>query len=99
MNAKGGELLGANLLKDIAHFIRRFVVLSDAQATELSLWVVHTHAFQAANATPYQNIHSAEKESGKTRLIEVFGFLVATPAMPGRESAAALVRALERCPQ
>src|SRR5258708_3985622 len=95
MNAKGGELLGANLLKDIAHFIRRFVVLSDAQATELSLWVVHTHAFKAANATPYQNIHSAEKESGKTRLLEVLELLVATPWMTGRVTAAALVREID----
>jgi hypothetical protein len=86
---------GASLLRELSAFIRRFVVLSESQAVELTLWVVHTHVFQAAQATPYQNIHSAEKESGKTRLLEVLDLLVATPWLTGRVSAAALVREID----
>lgn len=85
----------ASLLHELSAFIRRFVVLSESQAVELSLWVVHTHVFRAAQATPYQNVHSAEKESGKTRLLEVLELLVATPWLTGRVSAAALVREID----
>jgi len=86
---------GSDLLDKLRAFIRRFVILSDSQAIELSLWVVHTYAFEAASATPYQNIHSAEKESGKTRLLEVLELLVSTSWLTGRVSAAALVREID----
>jgi Protein of unknown function (DUF3631) len=86
---------GAALLDRISTFLSRFVVLSDSQKVELSLWVVHTYAFGAATATPYQNIYSAEMESGKTRLLEVLELLVARPWLTGRVSAAALVREID----
>jgi Protein of unknown function (DUF3631) len=86
---------GASILDRVSAFLSRFVVLSRPQVVELSLWIAHTHAFEAAIATPYQNIHSAEKESGKTRLLEVLELLVAEPWMTGRVSAAALVREID----
>jgi hypothetical protein len=86
---------GAILLGDIAWFVRRFVVLSSEQLVAIALWVVHTHAIDAADATPYLNITSAEKRSGKTRLLEVLDLLVARPWRTGRTSAAALVRKID----
>lgn len=83
---------GAELLEELCCFIRRFVWLTDAQATVLALWVIHTHALAAADLTPYLSIASAEKQSGKTRLLEVLKLLVANPWFTGRTSAAALVR-------
>jgi len=83
---------GANLLEGLCCFIRRFVWLTDAQATVLALWVIHTHALAAADLTPYLSIASAEKQSGKTRLLEVLKLFVANPWFTGRTSAAALVR-------
>jgi hypothetical protein len=83
---------GAELLKELSYFIRRFVWLTDAQATVLALWVIHTHALAAADLTPYLSIASAEKQSGKTRLLEVLKLCVANPWFTGRTSAAALVR-------
>lgn len=77
-------------------FIRRFVVLGDDQATAIALWVAHTHAFEAAVATPYLSISSAEMESGKTRLLEVLRLLVATPWFTGRTSTAALTRKIDK---
>ncbi|MGA7636617.1 MAG: hypothetical protein WCB00_06795, partial [Candidatus Acidiferrales bacterium] len=59
------------MLKDVFNFIRRFVSLSPSQARVVSLWVLHTHVIDAADATPYLAITSAEKQSGKTRLLEV----------------------------
>jgi Protein of unknown function (DUF3631) len=83
---------GAELLRDLRSFIRRFVFLSEAQATIVALWIFHTWAIDAADATPYLNPNSAEKQSGKTRLLEVSELLVATPWLTGRVSAAVLIR-------
>ena len=83
---------GKQLLDELFFFIRRFVLVTDAQATVLALWVIHTHALAAADLTPYLSIASAEKQSGKTRLLEVLKLLVANPWFTGRTSAAALVR-------
>jgi hypothetical protein len=87
-----GVVDGGELLSDLVAFIKRFVYLSDAQATVLALFAVHSHAFDAADRTPYLHITSAEKQSGKTRLLEVLQLLVAHPWLTGHTSAAALVR-------
>jgi hypothetical protein len=94
-----GEGDSARLLDDIAAFLDRFVVLTVDQARTIALWVVHTHAFEAADSTPYLNIRSAEKRSGKTRLLEVLELLVAKPWRTGRTSVAALIRKIsdEHC--
>ncbi|MDA2953622.1 MAG: topoisomerase, partial [Actinomycetota bacterium] len=59
------------LLQTVKRYLRRYVVLSDPQATACTLWVAHAHAFAAAEATPYLNVTSAVKQCGKTRLLEV----------------------------
>jgi hypothetical protein len=84
-----------DLLSALAAFVRRYVVLSDAQLTAVALWVVHTHAFDAADATPYLSITSAEKESGKTRLLEVLELVVARAWLTGRVTAAVLARKVD----
>jgi hypothetical protein len=66
-----GFSIAAVLLHDVRIFIRRYVVLSDDQAVALALWTAHTHTIDAADTTPYQNISSATKRAGKTRLLEV----------------------------
>jgi hypothetical protein len=35
---------GATLLRDVRSFIRRYVVVSEAQASAIALWIMHTHA-------------------------------------------------------
>ncbi len=86
---------GAALLDDLAAFVRRFVVVTHAQAVAVALWIVHTHAVEAAETTPYLSITSAEKESGKTRLLEVLDTVVARPWFTGRVTAAVLVRKVD----
>jgi len=83
---------GTSLLADVMVFIRRYVVLSDSQLVAVALWVLHTWAIEAAEATPYLEITSAEKRSGKTRFLEVLNQLVARPWLTGHVSAAVLVR-------
>jgi Protein of unknown function (DUF3631) len=69
----------AVLLDDLVEYLNRFIVTSEAQADAIALWVFHTHAFQAAEATPYLQITSAEKRSGKSRLLDVLFEVVAKP--------------------
>jgi hypothetical protein len=82
----------AELLEAAAGFIRGYVVVSDTQLVANALWTLHTHVFDAADATPYLSITSPEKESGKTRLLEVLELVVARPWLTGRVSAAVLAR-------
>jgi hypothetical protein len=58
----------------------------------VALWVLHTHTFEVGDTTPYLSVTSAEKQSGKTRLLEVLNLLVANPWLTSRVSAAVLVR-------
>lgn len=85
----------ADVLEDLVRFVRCYVVMSDAQATTAALWILHTHVFGSAEATPYLSISSAEKESGKTRLLEVLELLVARPWLTGRVTAAVLARKVD----
>jgi Protein of unknown function (DUF3631) len=84
----------AALLDALETFVRRFVVLSDAQAVAVVLWIGHTHAHEAAQATPYLAVTSAEKRSGKSRLLEVLALLVRNPLKAVGATEAALFRSL-----
>src|SRR5262249_22190884 len=92
MNSVQNSVRLARLLTSITHFIRRYVVITDAQGVASALWVAHTHAFNAADCTPYLLITSATKRAGKTRLLEVLEPLVARPWFTCRTSGAALCR-------
>jgi Protein of unknown function (DUF3631) len=87
---------GSLILNDVREFIRRFVVLDNAQADAVTLWVAHTHVFEAFGCTPYLAISSPEKRSGKTRLLEVLELLVREPVATANISDAALFRVIEK---
>jgi hypothetical protein len=81
----------AHLLGEVEQFVRRFVVLpADGEYVALSLFVLHTWAFAAAHATPYLVVESPEKQSGKTRLLEVLALICHNPAKVASITAAAL---------
>jgi hypothetical protein len=86
----------AVLLEGACHFIRRFLVISNAQAVALCLFVLYTYAAEEFECAPYLQITSAEKRSGKSRLLEVLALLVNKPWLTSRTSAAALVRKLHQ---
>lgn len=83
---------GAALLDGLARFLRRYVVMEDAQIAAVALWIVHTHAIDAAESTPFLFIASAEKRSGKTRLLDVLELLVPRPFRAVTPSEAAVFR-------
>jgi hypothetical protein len=86
---------GARLLDQVAAYIRRFVSLSESQTRVAAVWTAHTHAFEAADATPYLAITSAEKQSGKSRLLEVLDLVVENPWFTGKVTAAVLIRKID----
>jgi len=87
---------GAGILNDIESFLRRFLVMTDAQFAGVTLWIAHTHAFRAAIWTPYLAVTSAEKRCGKSRVLEVVSYLVRSAWQTSGASAAALFREIEK---
>ena len=88
---------GAQLLDQVVRFVRRFVVFQQPEAADfLALWVMHTHAFEAAITTPYVRVSSPERESGKTRTFEVLVVLVRRPWLNAVISTAILYRKGDR---
>ena len=86
---------GSALLDDLISLFRRYVILDEDALVALGLWVAHTHAFEAAEVTPYIVLTSAEKRSGKSRLLELLERLVSRPLMTGRVTAALLPRLID----
>lgn len=83
-------------LAAVIKFMRRFVAFTnDDHAPVLGLWILHTWAFDAAYATPYIYVTSAEKQSGKTRLIEVLNLLARNPLVASSVSASSIYRVIE----
>jgi len=74
--ANGAERAGAELLDELAHLLRRFVVLPKWGAETLALWTLHTYAFELREVTTYVGIESPEKRCWKTTLLGVLSELV-----------------------
>ncbi len=87
----------SDLLDRVSNVLDRFVVLpGEAAKTAIALFVLHTWAFEAAHATPYMVIVSPEKQSGKTRLLEVLELLVREHWRTASTTEAALFRKIEQ---
>jgi len=86
---------GGELLDQVEAFVRRFVVFAtDIQAVAVALWVMHTWCFEAAETTPYLHVNSPEKQSGKSRLLEVLAQLARGALQAANMTAAALYRSI-----
>jgi hypothetical protein len=77
-------------------FLSRFLVMSEDGLRVLALWVFHTWAFEAAETTPYISIRSPERESGKTRVIEVVSLIARNAEQIADVSISALFRSIEK---
>jgi hypothetical protein len=85
------------LLGDLVAYVKRYVIFRrDAEAVAVALWVVHTHAFDAASVTPYLHASSPEKESGKSTLLEALSLVVARPWKAITPSEATLFRKIDK---
>jgi hypothetical protein len=87
---------GAALLEETVAAIRQYVILTERQAEATALWVIFTHAFDAFDFSPRLVISSAEKRSGKTRLVEVLNRIVRKPLFVSGITGAALLRVIDQ---
>lgn len=74
----GVDVDGAEALDQITDALKRYVrFASDDQAHAVALWLAASHAFalDCFDTAPYLAVTSAERRSGKTRLIEVIAEL------------------------
>jgi hypothetical protein len=86
------------MLDDVCAFLARYLQCSDHQRTVLALWVLHTHCFSVARATPYLAIQSSQKLSGKTLCLRLLSVLCAHPALTSGYTAAAMVSRISSDP-
>jgi hypothetical protein len=84
--------VGAETFRYVREWLKRFVSLSDHEAIAIALWVMMTHTLEAFDCVAYLSITSAEKQCGKTRLLEVLEQLVGRPWLTGRTTPAVLAR-------
>jgi len=87
---------GATLLEETVTAIRQYVILTQRQAKATALWAIFTHAFDAFDFSPRLVIGSAEKRSGKTRLVEVLDRIVSKPLFVSGITGAALLRVIDQ---
>jgi hypothetical protein len=84
------------LLGAVEKLVRRFVRFpSEHEPAALALFVLHTWALDAAQATPYVLVVSPEKRSGKTRGLETVELVVREPLRAASVTAAGVFQAIE----
>src|SRR5713101_8306882 len=84
---------GSAILDDLRAFLCRFVAFPEPeQADAVALWIAHSHAVDGFDCTPRLSIQSAEKRSGKTRLMDLCGLLVRSPVSTASITSASLFR-------
>ena len=87
----------AELLDELVFLLVDYVAFSALAPVEaVALWVLHTYVYEQFETSPYLAITSAERRSGKTRLLDVLELLVAKPWRVISPTEAVLYRKVER---
>lgn len=85
----------ADILGELFDHIQAHVVLpSDAHAIAVTLWSAHTHFMPQLRSTPRLSLQSPDKQSGKTRLLEVIGPALHDPLNVVNMTPAVMFRAI-----
>ena len=85
----------AVLLNEVSTAIRQYVIVTAEQADAIALYVVHAHAHDAHDFSPVLNLKSAQKRSGKSRLMQVLDRMVPRALLVSNIKPAALLRIIE----
>jgi Protein of unknown function (DUF3631) len=84
---------GRRVLDAVYEFIGRFVSYpSEPARVAHALWIIHAHVLEQCHTSPRLGFMSAEKESGKSRALEITQQLVPGGVLSVSISPAALVR-------
>jgi putative DNA primase/helicase len=86
---------GALLLEELVATIERYMRLPPGGAVATALWVLHSHAIEAAFLSPILLITSPVYGCGKTTLLTVLRELVQRPLPTSNISPAAMFRCIE----
>ena len=77
----------------VENYLRRFVAYPSEHAlTAHVLWIAHTHLIECFDTTPRLALMSAEKESGKTRVLEMTELFALDPIFSFNASPAVIMR-------
>jgi hypothetical protein len=80
------------VLNSVSEFLARFICYPSPHARIAhTLWIAHTHLMEAWHTTPRLAFMSVEKESGKTRALEITELLVPSPVLSINSSPAATI--------
>ena len=94
MTHMAASTLGIRLANDISSVLARFFHMGEEERIAVTLWVLHTWVIAAAEYTPYLYIHSAERRSGKSNLLDTLELLTPRPYKTSSASPAAIRRIL-----
>jgi hypothetical protein len=91
---------GCDVLDDLVAFLTRYVAFPQpGQAEAVALWGLHTHAIAAFESTPRLAVLSPEKQSGKTRVLEVLHLVCRNATHNPNMTASYLFHVVDlRCP-
>lgn len=87
------------LLNEIRAAFSRHLVISEAQATALAVWTMHTHVYRQFQFTPRLAIISPEKRCGKSTLIDLLNALCCEPDKMDNATAAVIYRTVDSQPK
>jgi len=86
---------GVELLNELVETLDAFLVLPPHASQAVALWIVHTHAFAAADIAPRLAFVSPEKRCGKTTALKVLNGLVQRALTTANLTPAVLFRIIE----
>lgn len=86
----------AAMLAAVREYVSRYVQLPGADyLNAIVLWIAHAHVIASADTSPRLVFKSPEKESGKTRALEVLELVVPSPKFTMNSTIAAIFRRLK----
>lgn len=86
---------GAAVLTAIVRELQRFLVLEEHARLAVALWVMHTHATEAAFIAPILAVESPEKRCGKSTMLTLLRALVRSGRYTSNITPAALFREID----
>lgn len=87
--------LAATVREQFTRYVAFHSDVCDEEADTLTLWVMHTHAFDACETTPYMAIMAPTEEAGKSKIIDVAQHLVRHSEVVNDPSPASLYRMID----
>jgi len=87
---------GNELLRKLCAYYNRYVVLPEKADVAVSLWTLHSHAFEASNVVPILTIESPQMRCGKSTLVTALGKVTRRAVIASNITAAGVFRTIEK---